>query len=167
MNLRRLIKFFGPYFILPIIPKVVIQENSFSVGSKTIMISDIESVLYRNIYSPSNKIFPFVGWSRYEILAKDKNMLIYGEHQELADILNKKLEIVTRLEHSSLGLIIRWKKPGSIYKITSIRDLISLKILEPLGNKEVSSNVFKILFITAGLVFLLSALWFFTKLLVY
>ncbi len=132
-KLHDLIRYYGPFFPSPFIPKVVVESDGFRVNGKKIYLNEINSVYYRNSYSQTNAIFPIVGASCYEILTDTDTLYFYGKHNNLAEFFDKHLEQETNFTDKFMGLVCRWKKVGSEYRPVSYRDEMSGGINEKLA----------------------------------
>jgi hypothetical protein len=159
-NLENFIRYYGPLFVWPFIPQILVEADGFTLWGKKTYLNEIQSVYYRNSYSPNNTIFPLVGRSWYEILTTTNTLYFYGEHTDLAVLFDKSLEQETNLESETIGLVRRWKQPGSKYISVSIRDEISQGTSEKLATLSVPIKWLWVVIGGAGLLFFVAILVF-------
>ena len=133
--------FTDPQYRFPTIPKINIKSDGFLLNGNKVDVNSITSVLYKNKYSPANTAFSLVGHSYYSILTNNNRMFFYGEHEELANLFDDKLEKETHLENNILGLVKRWKKTGEQYKSTSFFDTLSKSIIEKYLYSELDNRL--------------------------
>jgi len=130
-----------PVLRFPTIPKISIQPDGFMINETKVTLENILSVFYRNTYSPSNTVLPFVGSSYYCIKTTQGRLFFYGEHEELAQLFDEQLEKETHLENVIFGLVTRWKKAGEPYQQTSFEDAFSKTITEKFFFRDVDPRL--------------------------
>ena len=154
------IDFFGPFLVIPLIPKITIIQDGFLVNNTKVLLNDIVCARYRNLYSPNNTLYPFVGQSFYEVLTSRRRIYFYGEHYNLLEYFDNHFEKESVLKDDVVGMILRWRKPGKLYKTIYFRDWLDKYLIEKYGLKKVNTSLVFGIIITIILVGFFAFLWF-------